>query len=152
MKKKASKKRVLCPRCPGNDWVRPSRLCWHDLFSRLSCLQAALRFHQSSLVVVQPYTEERYAMFLMGLKFALGLWVGLGSLLTLAICIGAFIGSVFQGSKERKKADQRLVSQAELAIAHRSKVLQSKVLVVLRYPSWIDEPKESTHRKSEFTQ
>jgi hypothetical protein len=91
-------------------------------------------------------------MFLMGLKFALGLWVGLGALLTFAICAAALTGVVFQGSKQRKNADQRLISQAELAIAYRSKVLQNKVLVVVRYPSWIDKPTEPTHRKSEFTQ
>jgi hypothetical protein len=91
-------------------------------------------------------------MFLAGLKFALGLWVGVGALLTLAICIGALIGPVFQQKKERKKAHERLVNQAEVAIAHRNKVLRSKVLVVLRYPSWIDEPTKPTHRKSEFAQ
>ena len=91
-------------------------------------------------------------MFLAALKFALGLWVGLGALLTLAICVAAFTGEVFQRKKERKKAHQRLVNQAELAIAHRNKVLRSKVLVVLRYPSWIDEPTKPTHRKSEFMQ
>ncbi len=91
-------------------------------------------------------------MFLAGLKFALGLWVGLGTLLTLAICIGALIEPVFQRKEERKKAHQRLVNRAELAIAHRNKVLRSKVLVVLRYPSWADEWEESAHRRSKNMQ
>jgi hypothetical protein len=30
MKKGVSKKEVLCPRCPGNDWVRRSRFQWYD--------------------------------------------------------------------------------------------------------------------------
>lgn len=31
MNERASDQQVLCPRCPGNDWVRPSRPCWRDL-------------------------------------------------------------------------------------------------------------------------
>lgn len=89
-------------------------------------------------------------MFLAGLKFALGLWVGLGTLLTLTICIGALTGPIFQRKKEREMAHQKLVGRAKLAIAHRNKVLRSNMLVVLRYPSWVDEPKESADSRSEY--
>jgi hypothetical protein len=51
MKIGASKKEVFCPRCQGNDWVRPSRLCWRDApflaigFRPYRCMICFRRFH-----------------------------------------------------------------------------------------------------------
>jgi hypothetical protein len=51
MRKEASKKQVLCPSCPSNDWVRPSRLCWRDTlflaigFRPYRCMICFRRFH-----------------------------------------------------------------------------------------------------------
>jgi hypothetical protein len=51
MTKGVSKQEVLCPRCPGNDWVRPSHLCWRDTlflligFRPYRCMICFRRFH-----------------------------------------------------------------------------------------------------------
>jgi hypothetical protein len=51
MKTGTPKKQILCPRYPGSDWVRPSRLCWRDIlllpigFRPYRCMICFRRFH-----------------------------------------------------------------------------------------------------------
>lgn len=51
MTKGALKPDVFCTRCLGNDWVRPSRLCWRDVlflpigFRPYRCLICFRCFH-----------------------------------------------------------------------------------------------------------
>jgi len=86
-------------------------------------------------------------MFLMGLKFTLGLMTGVFAVLGIIVGFIVVAEGVTGERKKRRRADQRIVRQAETAIARRN-----HLFLGVRYPSWIDEPTESTHRKSEFKQ
>jgi hypothetical protein len=82
-------------------------------------------------------------MFLAGLKFALGFATGSGALVAFVLCVIAIAEwTSFQRKKRREQTDKRIVGQTKVAIARRE-----RVFVVLRYPSWVNEPEESANPK-----
>jgi hypothetical protein len=91
-------------------------------------------------------------MFLAGLKFGIGFLVGMSG--TVAIVMGLVALATWfkrwwaskseqarQEMAERMEFRKQMVDRAELTIAR-----HEKLLVLLRYPSWIDEETESACR------
>jgi hypothetical protein len=77
------------------------------------------------------------------LEFALGFATGLGALVAFVLCVIAIAEwSSFQRKKRREQTDKRIVGQTKIAIARRK-----RVFVVLRYPSWVNEPEKSSNLK-----
>ena len=103
-------------------------------------------------------------MFLAGLKFAMGFLTGMGALGTFVMCVIALAECSFLRKKEHKHASQKTVGGPEPAVERKyadpiivdrselSIVRSRKFFLVLRYPSWVDEPEQIAHPKSKYTQ
>jgi hypothetical protein len=86
-------------------------------------------------------------MFLAGLKFALGLMTGVFAVFGIVVAFIVVTEWVMDGRKKRRRDHQGMIRQTEVANARRN-----HLFLLIRYPAWVDEPTESSHRKSEFTQ
>jgi heme/copper-type cytochrome/quinol oxidase subunit 2 len=83
-------------------------------------------------------------MFLAGLKFAVGLMTGV--LAVFGIVVGLMVVTEWViGRRKKQRCSKHGVSNpARVVLAS-----QPPILLLIRYPAWVDGPAESEHRKSE---
>jgi hypothetical protein len=86
-------------------------------------------------------------MFLAGLKFALGLMTGVGAVFGIIVVLIVVTEWVRGRNKKQRHSKHGMGDPARIALAR-----WNPVLLLIRYPAWVDEPTESEHRKSEFLQ
>jgi hypothetical protein len=86
-------------------------------------------------------------MFLAGLKFAMGLMTG--TIVVLGMIVGLMVVTewVIGWWKKQKRNKHGIKNPIRIFPAP-----QNRVLLQVWYPSWVDEPTESEHRKSEYLQ
>jgi hypothetical protein len=86
-------------------------------------------------------------MFLEGLKFAVGLMTGVFAVYGIAVVLIVVTEWVRSRNKKQRRSKHGMSDPAKIVRACRT-----PVLLLIRYPAWVDEPTESEHRKSEFMQ
>jgi hypothetical protein len=86
-------------------------------------------------------------MFLEGLKFALGLVTGVLAVFGIVVVLIVVTAWAHGRNKKLRRSKHGINDSARIAPGRRS-----PVLLLIRYPAWVDEPTESEHRKSEFMQ
>jgi hypothetical protein len=83
-------------------------------------------------------------MFLAGLKFALGLMTGVFAVFGILVVL-IVVTEWATGWRKKKHSKDGIKNPVRISPAPRN-----RVLLQVWYPSWVDEPTESEHRKSEF--
>jgi hypothetical protein len=96
---------------------------------------------------VQVVATPEVIVFLVGLKFALGLITGLAAVF--GIIVGILVVAEWARARNKKLRRNKhgIDDPAKISLGRRN-----PVLLRIRYPAWVDEPTESEHRKSEFMQ
>jgi hypothetical protein len=83
-------------------------------------------------------------MFLAGLKFAVGLMTGVLAVFEIVVGLMVVTEWVIGWRKKHRRSKHGMSNPARVALAS-----QPPILLLIRYPAWVDGPAESEHRKSE---
>jgi hypothetical protein len=94
---------------------------------------------------VQVVATSETIVFLAGLKFALGLITGLATVLGIVVGLMVVTEWVIGWRKKHRRSKHRMSDPARIVLGR-----LNPVLLLIRYPAWVDGPAESEHRKSEF--
>ena len=84
-------------------------------------------------------------MFMAGLKFAAGLMTGVLAVFGIVVGLMVVTEWVIGWRKKHRRSKHRMSDPARIALGR-----LNPVLLLIRYPAWVDKPTESAHRESEF--
>jgi len=96
---------------------------------------------------VQVVATSETIMFLAELKFAVGLMTGVLAVFEIVVGLMVVTEWVIGWRKKHRRSKHGMSNPARVALAS-----QPPILLLIRYPAWVDGPAESEHRNSEFLQ
>ena len=93
---------------------------------------------------MQVVAMSEAIMFMAGLKFAAGLMTGVLAVFGIVVGLMVVTEWVIGWRKKHRRSKHGMSNPARVALAS-----QPPILLLIRYPAWVDGPAESEHRKSE---